>query len=175
MAKTLDSLREQTWENLETIIINDGSTELETLDFLSGIQDEFRVINQENKGLPAARNRGFAEASGEYILPLDCDDWLEPTAVEKLFAALRTGGSKSFAYPQMILEGELSGETKIYPNHVGAVHAIDSEDTFSTISKEMKNNEALQVNDIKEFYTYMTDGWPAKPDNWEEIIAYNLK
>jgi len=39
----------------------------------------------------------------------------------------------------------------------------------------MKNNEALQVNDIKEFYTYMTDGWPAKPDNWEEIIAYNLK
>ena len=45
----------------------------------------------------------------------------------------------------------------------------------STISKEMKNNEALQVNDIKEFYTYMTEGWPAKPDNWEEIIAYNLK
>ena len=112
MAKTLDSLREQTWGNLETIIINDGSTELETLDFLSGIQDEFRVIHQENKGLPAARNRGFAEASGEYILPLDCDDWLEPTAVEELFAALRTGGSKSFAYPQMILEGELSGETK---------------------------------------------------------------
>ena len=52
MAKTLDSLREQTWRNLEIIIINDGSTELETLDFLSGIQDEFRVINQENKGFP---------------------------------------------------------------------------------------------------------------------------
>ena len=39
----------------------------------------------------------------------------------------------------------------------------------------MKNNEALQVKDINEFYAYMTDGWPAKPDSWEEIIAYNLK
>ena len=70
---------------------------------------------------------------------------------------------------------KLPGETKVYPNHVGAVHAIDSEDTFSTISNEIKNNEALQVKDIKEFYTYMTEGWPAKPNNWEEIIAYNLK
>ena len=70
---------------------------------------------------------------------------------------------------------KLPGETQVYPNHVGAVHAIDSEDTFSTISNEIKNNEALQVKDIKEFYTYMTEGWPAKPNNWEEIIAYNLK
>jgi glyoxylase-like metal-dependent hydrolase (beta-lactamase superfamily II) len=70
---------------------------------------------------------------------------------------------------------QLPGDTKVYPNHVGAVHAIDSEDTFSTISKEMKSNEALQVKDVKKFYTYMTEGWPPKPDNWEEIMAYNLK
>lgn len=70
---------------------------------------------------------------------------------------------------------QLPGDTKVYPNHVGAVHAIDSEDKFSTISKEMKDNEALQVKDVKEFYTYMTEGWPPKPDNWEEIMAYNLK
>ena len=68
----------------------------------------------------------------------------------------------------------LPANTKIYPNHVGAIHAIDSEDKFSTISKEMKNNEALQVKDVKEFHTYMTEGWPPKPDNWEEIVKYNL-
>ncbi len=34
---------------------------------------------------------------------------------------------------------------------------------------------ALQVKDVKEFYTYMTEGWPPKPDNWEAIIEYNLK
>tara|TARA_B100000953_G_scaffold276021_1_gene249824 strand:+ start:873 stop:1580 length:708 start_codon:yes stop_codon:yes gene_type:complete len=69
---------------------------------------------------------------------------------------------------------QLAPDTKVYPNHVGAVHAIDSEDTFSTISNEIKNNEALQIKDIKEFYTYMTEGWPPKPDNWEKIIEYNL-
>ncbi|MEC7712748.1 MAG: MBL fold metallo-hydrolase [Candidatus Thermoplasmatota archaeon] len=69
---------------------------------------------------------------------------------------------------------QLPANTKVYPNHVGAVHAIDSEDKFSTISKEMKNNEAMQIKDIKEFYTYMTEGWPPKPDNWEKIIEYNL-
>ncbi len=69
---------------------------------------------------------------------------------------------------------QLPANTKVYPNHVGAVHAIDSEDKFSTISKEMKNNEAMQIKDIKEFYTYMTEGWPPKPDNWERIIEYNL-
>ena len=69
---------------------------------------------------------------------------------------------------------QLPANTKVYPNHVGAIHAIDSEDKFSTISKEMKNNEAMQIKDIKEFYTYMTEGWPPKPDNWEKIIEYNL-
>ncbi len=69
---------------------------------------------------------------------------------------------------------QLPPNTKIYPNHVGAAHAIDSEDTFSTISNEMKTNEAFQIKDIREFYEYMTEGWPPKPDNWKQIIEKNL-
>ena len=70
---------------------------------------------------------------------------------------------------------QLPGDTKVYPNHVGAVHAIGSEEKFSTISKEMKNNEAMKIKDIKEFYKYMTEDWPPKPENWEEIIKCNLR
>ena len=69
---------------------------------------------------------------------------------------------------------QLPPNTKIYPNHVGAAHAIDSEDTFSTISNEMKTNEAFQIKDIREFHEYMTEGWPPKPDNWKQIIEKNL-
>jgi len=72
-----------------------------------------------------------------------------------------------------ILE-KLPGKTKVYPNHVGAAHAIDSEETFSTIESEIKTNEALQIKDKKEFYTYMSEGWPPKPNNWEQIIEDNL-
>lgn len=72
-----------------------------------------------------------------------------------------------------ILE-KLPKETKVYPNHVGAAHAIDSEETYSTIGQELKTNEAMQIFDEKEFYKYMTEGWPPKPDNWEQIIEDNL-
>ena len=70
---------------------------------------------------------------------------------------------------------KLPKETKVYPNHVGAVHAISSEKTFSTIGKEVESNEALQIKDKDEFYIYMTEGWPPKPDNWEAIVEYNMK
>ena len=69
---------------------------------------------------------------------------------------------------------KLSPDTRVYPNHVGAAHAINSEDSFSTISNEMKNNEAFQIKNIDDFYEYMTEGWPPKPDNWEKIIEDNL-
>ena len=69
---------------------------------------------------------------------------------------------------------KLPPKTKIYPNHVGAAHAIDSEDTFSTIETEMKNNEAFKIKNIEEFYQYMTEDWPPKPGNWEKIIEENL-
>ena len=72
-----------------------------------------------------------------------------------------------------ILE-KLPGKTKVYPNHVGAAHAIDSEETYSTIENEIKTNEALQIKDKAEFHRYMSEGWPPKPDNWEQIIADNL-
>ena len=68
----------------------------------------------------------------------------------------------------------LPKDTRVYPNHVGAAHAIDSEDTFSTIGNEMETNKAMQIKDNDEFYTYMTEGWPSKPDNWEQIIEDNL-
>ena len=69
---------------------------------------------------------------------------------------------------------KLPMETKVYPNHVGAAHAIDSEETYSTIKQETETNEAMQIKDEDLFYKYMTEGWPPKPENWEQIIEQNL-
>lgn len=62
---------------------------------------------------------------------------------------------------------------KVCPNHVGSAHAISSEETFSTLGKELETNEAFQIKDKDEFYTYMTEGWPPKPDDWQQIIEDN--
>lgn len=69
---------------------------------------------------------------------------------------------------------KLDDKIRVYPNHVGAAHAIDSENTFSTIGNEKKINEALGVKNKDDFYTYMTEGWPPKPDDWKQIIEDNL-
>ena len=109
LGEALDSVREQTFRDFEIVIIDDGSTDPATIAFLDALPSDIRVIRQENKGLPAARNAGFRAAAGDYVLPLDCDDWLAPTFLEKTLAALDAEPEAGFAFSHMTLEGELKG------------------------------------------------------------------
>lgn len=113
----LNSVLTQTYQKIEIIVVNDGSTKSETLDYLSSVGSSINVIHQENKGLPAARNRGFSEAQGEFVLPLDCDDWLEPNAIAQLLKVVKFSGEGVFAFPQMILEDQAAGTTTKHYNH----------------------------------------------------------
>lgn len=63
----------------ETIIINDGSTNQETLNKIRELENNYTVIHQENKGLAETRNIGIQYAKGIFVLPLDSDDKLYPT------------------------------------------------------------------------------------------------
>lgn len=77
--KTIKSVLNQSYKNLEIIIINDGSTD-NTLDILIELEKDDKrimVINQENKGVSAARNKGIEVATGEYIAFVDADDILD--------------------------------------------------------------------------------------------------
>ncbi len=106
--KTVDSVQAQTWRDTEIVVVDDGSTDAATiavLDSLTGV----RLVRQGNAGLPAARNAGFKVATGEYVLPLDADDWLEPEAIAHLVSALQEAPDASFAYSHLWLQGEAKG------------------------------------------------------------------
>ena len=73
--EAVDSVLAQTFQDFEVLVVDDGSTDAETVKMLKDYARlKTRVIHTDNQGLSAARNNGIHEAQGDYILPLDADD-----------------------------------------------------------------------------------------------------
>ena len=87
----------QDLESKEVIVIDDGSTAPETAAALARMPEGVAVIRQENRGVAGARNRGFAAARGRYVLPLDCDDWIEPDYARRALELI-AGREDAFVY-----------------------------------------------------------------------------
>lgn len=79
LEECLNSIINQTFSDIEIICINDGSTDssLDILNDYSKKDDRIKIINQENKGLGATRNKGIDLAKGKYIFFIDSDDYIE--------------------------------------------------------------------------------------------------
>lgn len=100
---TLESINKQSYRDFEIIIVNDGSSDNPESLFIDYIRKKdldchFVFLNQENKGAPAARNRGRREAKGEYLFFCDADAILLPNALETMWSALEQHWSFSYAY-----------------------------------------------------------------------------
>lgn len=90
LKRCLDSVLGSTYRNLEVICVNDGSTDesLSILEHYQELDDRIVVINQNNRGLSAARNTGMAKATGEFLSFVDSDDWVHPQMFELLRNAM---------------------------------------------------------------------------------------
>lgn len=86
LRECMESVINQTLEDIEIICINDGSTDnsLSILEEYRKKDNRITVISQENRGLSAARNVGMKNAKGKYIYFIDSDDYLELNALEEL-------------------------------------------------------------------------------------------
>jgi len=104
LGETLESVQTQTHRPIELIVIDDGSTD-ETADLLRrwerGLPDDglvLRYLRQDNRGAPAARNRGLRESRGQYIQFLDSDDLLHPEKLSRQVAAFAEDEPLDFVY-----------------------------------------------------------------------------
>ena len=87
----INSVRNQTYRNLEIIVVDDGSTDGtgELCDRIAYEDVRVQVIHKENSGPAEARNVGIARAKGTYIGFVDGDDWIDPDMYEKMLSALK--------------------------------------------------------------------------------------
>lgn len=94
LERCVDSILAQTYENIEVLLIDDGSTDGTSLlvDELGKKDNRIRVFHKENGGSSSARNLGIREAKGSYLGFIDSDDYIEPYMLEKLYEAIQRTG-----------------------------------------------------------------------------------
>lgn len=110
LPQTLDSLRAQTRRDFEIIVIDDGSSDPSTIACLDSLPRDIRLVRQPNAGLSAARNTGLREARAPWVIPLDADDIVAPTLVERLLAT-------SEAHPELDYISPLVSYFETDPSH----------------------------------------------------------
>lgn len=99
LPKCIDSLINQTFQDIEIILINDGSQDSsgEICNSYKNKDSRIVVIHQTNQGASSARNKGLDHAKGYWILSVDADDWLELDMIEKLYESAITNDAEIVA------------------------------------------------------------------------------
>ena len=107
LPKCIESVLDQTYENLEIILVDDGSTDScgRLCDQYEKMDRRVVVLHGANEGLVRARKRGLENAQGEFIAFVDGDDWIEKNMFEELVNALRQTGA-SFIDSGHFMENE---------------------------------------------------------------------
>ncbi len=101
LSDAINSARKQTYSPLEIIVVDDGSSD-NTSEVAASYEDVY-CMRQHNQGLSAARNAGFRNSTGSFLVFLDADDRLLPNAIEAGASALNSHPDCAFVYGHLVL------------------------------------------------------------------------
>lgn len=177
LKRCLDSIIYQTLEDIEIICINDGSTD-ESSDILKmykAVDDRIIVINQNNAGQSAARNKGIDIAKGEYIGFVDSDDWIDLEFYEKLYNSAKK-------YDADIAVGGIirlhKHNNKYYLKIEDEVVTEDTNKKFELCDVPEKSyvwNKIYKTEKLKEFNLKFEEGILFEDIIYTPQVLYNLK
>lgn len=129
LAQSIHGLLDQTYENIELILVDDGSSDrtLKICESFAKLDARVKVIRSEkNRGAGAARNLGIREATGDYVYFPDADDRVEPDAIKTLMEVVEDFACDLVVFGYRIIDSKGRLKTKIYPNSFLTGEAIRS-------------------------------------------------
>ena len=121
LPKCIDSLINQTYQNIEIILLNDGSTD-NTQNIIASYKDKRIIaINKKNTGIADTRNEGIKKSTGEYIMFVDSDDYLELNSIELLIKKLEKDKSDIVMFNYYLETPNQQIEIKLPINNISSI------------------------------------------------------
>ncbi len=135
LTRCIESIRSQHFHSFELLLIDDGSTDTSgaLADEWAAADVRIRVFHQPNAGVSTARNRGLDEAKGKYICFVDADDWVYPSYLEALYAALPEGEGEG-----LVVEGfvEASPDGRLFASGVSLPDKLWPRSEFNALFRQ---------------------------------------
>lgn len=164
LERCVNSLLKQSYECIEILIVNDGSTDNSLAISQRYAQKDKRciVLNQKNSGVTYARKMGVRNATGEYVAFVDCDDWIEPDMIEKM----------------LTIQGENDFDI-VCLGHLREIENSENKKEIGQIAPGVYSERELKLFYKKMFYVDQVSGWGVWPSLWgklykKEIIRYAI-
>lgn len=175
LPQCLDSISNQTYGNIEVIIVNDGSTDESgaIAKAYCDKDDRFTYIAQKNQGLSAARNTGIDNAKGEYLAFVDSDDWLGEDYLEKLYNAIIMQNSDMAVCGFVVEDGSDSTSSKNFDTSM----LYSKEAAMKCLSNIFQKEDLLMVVAWNKLYRkelFKNIRYPVGKIHEDEFIAHRL-
>lgn len=170
LRQCMDSIINQTYRNIEIVCIDDGSTDEsgKILDEYAKSDDRINAVHTNNAGVASARNTGLSLASGEYLLFVDGDDWIDTATCQKAVSSISTEAVDVVMWPyirefsdhsdpKIIFQGqELFDETacrKLQRRMIGLsdkeLSHPENADALSTVWGKLYRREMIEQNHLR--------------------------
>lgn len=171
LPRCLTSVLNQTYQTLEIILVNDGSTDNSPtlIQYYSKKDPRIKVINQKNQGLSAARNIGLKNATGDYITFIDSDDEVKPKMIEGLLNTLKKADAdiSVCSFKEIFPNGKTKSFNKNYSERI-----YSTEDALKAMLKEIEFNVTATM---KLFSTHILKNAKFPVGKLHEDVGFTYK
>lgn len=153
MEKCIDSILNQPFDNIEVILVNDGSPDNsgKIADSYARNDKRVKVIHKENGGLSSARNAGMKDAKGKYIIFVDSDDWIDSQLLLKMYNKMENSDSEIGVFNVERIH-EVTNKTEIQGNDMQDYIDLEKISTSNYISNCLLNSKSHRYSAWNRIY-----------------------